>query len=245
MKKILPALIALAIILSCKNDNKIYAEDANLHITGNIKGLKQGTLYIQKIVDTSLVTLDTIVINGKSDFESHIRLESPEMLYLFLDRGQTNSVDNSLPFFAEPGNMKILAKNEEFFAKAKITGSENHKVYEEFLEVKKRFNNENLELIEKNLRATRNSNVQQLDSIEQKADQLMKRRYLYTANFALNHAKYEVAPYLALSEIYDANVKYLDTISKSMTPEVAKSNYGKMLIKYVEDRKKDEAEQVK
>ena len=29
------------------------------------------------------------------------------MLYLFLDRGQTNSIDNNLPFFAEPGNIKI------------------------------------------------------------------------------------------------------------------------------------------
>ena len=30
------------------------------------------------------------------------------MLYLFLDSGQTNSIDNNLPFFAVPANIKIV-----------------------------------------------------------------------------------------------------------------------------------------
>jgi hypothetical protein len=47
-----------------------------------------------------------------------------------------------------------------------------------------------------------------------------------------------VAPYIALSEINDATVKYLDTIQKSMSPKVAKSRYGVMLTKYVGEIKK-------
>jgi hypothetical protein len=42
-----------------------------------------------RIVDTSLVAIDTINIDGSSVFESDIELQSPEMLYLFLDRGTT------------------------------------------------------------------------------------------------------------------------------------------------------------
>jgi hypothetical protein len=42
------------------------------------------------------------------------------------------------------------------------------------------------------------------------------------------------APYITLSEIYDINLKYLDTIQKSMTPKVAKSMYGKKLTNFVE-----------
>lgn len=242
MKRSILALMALALLISC---NKEDHGDANLHITGNIKGLKKGTLYIQKVVDTALVAIDTIVINGKSTFESHVKIDSPEMLYLFLDRGQTNSVDNNLPFFAEPGNMKIETSNDEFFYKAKITGSENQKLYEEFLKIKSRFSNDNLDLVAKNLEATKNSNVKQLDSIAQKSDQLIKRRYLYTANFALNHAKNEVGPYVALSEIADINLKYLDTIQKSMSPKIAKSLYGKMLTDYIADRKKAETAELK
>lgn len=237
MKKFVPAVILLLLIVAC---NKTDHGDANLHITGNVKGLNQGKLYIQKIVDTSMVVLDSIIINGKSNFESHLKLDSPEMLYLFLDRGQTNSIDNNLPFFAEPGNMTIETTIDEFFAKAKITGSENHKLYEDFLKMKSRFSGQKMDLIKKNLEAAEKKNIVQLDSITEQNDRLLKRRYLYTVNFAMNNAKKEVGPYIALSEVHDANIKYLDTIRKSMSPEVAKSHYGKMLTKYIEDRKRDE-----
>ncbi|MDV6169927.1 DUF4369 domain-containing protein [Flavobacterium sp. DG1-102-2] len=242
MKKIILALFAITLFVSCQKEDH---GDANLHITGNVKGLRQGKLYIQKVVDTALVAVDTIVINGKSEFESWVKIDSPEMLYLFLDRGQTNSVDNNLPFFAEPGEMKIETSNDEFFYKAKVTGSKNQKLYEDFLKIKSKFSNQNLDLVAKNMEATKNSNVQQLDSIAKASEHLIKRRYLYTANFALNNAKSEVAPYLALSEIPDINLRYLDTIQKSMSPKVAKSLYGKMLSKYIADRKKAETAEVK
>jgi hypothetical protein len=35
-------------------------------LNGNIKGLKTGTLYIQRVVDSALVAIDTIVIDGSS-----------------------------------------------------------------------------------------------------------------------------------------------------------------------------------
>jgi hypothetical protein len=56
---------------------------------------------------------------------------------------------------------------------------------------------------------------------------VIKRKYLYATNFAINNKDHEVAPYIALAEIYDINLKFLDTIQKSMTPKVAQSLYGK------------------
>jgi len=241
MKKIGLMLLTAALLFACTENHS----DANLQITGNIKGLKQGRLYIKRIVDTSMVTIDSIIVNGNPKFESHIKIESPEMLYLILDRGQTNSIDDRLPFFAEPGKMRIESSIDRFYAGAKITGSENQKIYDEFLKIKNRFTEKNMELVQKNIEATKNGNIKQLDSIIEQNEQLIKKRYRVTANFALNHAKYEVAPYVALSEIYDANIRYLDTIRKSMTPEVANSHYGKMLTKFVEDRKKEEAAHIK
>jgi hypothetical protein len=52
----------------------------------------QKELYIQRIVDTALVAIDTISIDGSSSFSSDLDLKSPEMLYLFLDRGVSNSL---------------------------------------------------------------------------------------------------------------------------------------------------------
>lgn len=96
-----------------------------------------------------------------------------------------------------------------------------------------RFTDENLTLIEKKFNAIKNQNIKAVDSISAKQDSNIKRKYLFATNFALNNRDYEVSPYIALSEIYDINVKYLDTIQKAMSPKVAKSLYGKKLTEYV------------
>ena len=235
MKKIFLAVITIFTLISC-NKNEVDA-DANVHITGDVKGLSQGKLYLQKIQDSALVMVDSIIINGDSKFESHIKLDSPEMLYLFLDRGQTNSIDNSLPFFAEPGNINIETTLKEFFAAAKITGSKNHDLWMKFDSINKRFNEENLVLIEKRLKNEIKPNTTTADSIEQAYQKLLKRKYRFTAHFAATNGSKEIAPYLALSEIADINTPYLDTIQKSLTPEVAKSKYGKMLNEHIKERK--------
>jgi len=63
---------------------------------------------------------------------------------------------------------------------------------------------------------------------------------MYAANFALTNANYEIAPYVALTDIYDINIKFLDTIQKSMSPKVAKSKYGRKLNDYLAERRKEE-----
>lgn len=235
MKKILFSLAALAII-SCSSDKK---SEGNLHITGNVKGLKQGKLYIQRIKDTALVAMDTIVINGDSSFKSDLQIDSPEMLYLFLDRGETNSIDNNLMFFAEPGNMSINTTLEHFFADAKISGSKNQKAFEDYKKVMSRFSDGQLDLTEEKLRALQFNRETPADN-DAKTDNLIKRKYLFAINFALTNKDKEIAPYIALSDVYDANIKFLDTINNSLTPKVAKSKYGKMLSEYIEKRKKSE-----
>ena len=229
MKKTILAFFSLVLLVSCnKNESK-----ENVHITGNIKGLKSGTLYIQRVVDSSLVAIDTIKINGSSTFTSDIDLKSPEMLYLFLDRGVTNSLDNNILFFAEPGNINIETTLDSYISDAKITGSKNQELLDEYKKINSRFKDENLTLIEQKFNAIKSKNANAIDSLSAKQDSNIKRKYLYATNFAINNKDHEVAPYIALSEIYDINIKYLDTIQKSMTPKVAQSLYGKKLTEYV------------
>jgi hypothetical protein len=236
MKKSIIAFVTLILIASCnKNESK-----GNVHITGNIKGLKKGTLYIQRVVDTSLVAIDTINIDGSAAFESNLDLQSPEMLYLFLDRGVSNSLDNNIPFFAEPGNIKIETSLDRYLSDAKITGSKNQEIFEEYKKINARFTDENLSLIEKKFNAIKSQNIKAVDSLSAKQDSNIKRKYLFATNFALNNRDYEVSPFIALSEIYDINVKYLDTIQKSMSPKVAKSLYGKKLTEYIATIKKQQ-----
>lgn len=236
MKYFIVTLFTIVTLSSCSKKES----NGNLHITGNIKGLKKGTLYIQKIVDTSLVAIDTIKIDGDSNFTSDLEIKSPEMYYLFLDRGVTNSLDNNLPFFAEAGSIDIQTSLEYFTSDSKITGSKNQEKYEEYKKIISRFNDENLSLTEQKFNAFKNKNMKIVDSIENLQNINLKRRYLFTTNFALNNKDFEVAPYLVLAEIPNINLKYLDTIQKTMSPKVAQSFYGKKLVEFYKERKKQE-----
>lgn len=234
------ALFSLLIItlLSCsKKEN----EKGNLHLTGNIEGLGQGKIYIQKLKDTSLVIVDSIILKGKSNFDTYLQLDEPEMIYLFLDRGQTNSIDNNLNIFAEPGEMNISTTLKEFFASAKITGSKNHDLYNEFLNMRSQFTNKKMEIIEKEFKNQVTKSQKTADSIKEANQKLVRKKYLYVANFAVTHADKEVAPYLALTEIADIHVSFLDSIQNKLSPKIAKSKYSKMLKEHIEKRKQLES----
>ena len=235
MRTSILGLLSIVLLASCSEKKAT----KNFVLTGNIKGLKKGTLFIQRIEDTLLFPIDTIKINGDSHFTSEFDLQSPEMLYLFLDRGVTNSVDNNISFFAEKGVMNIETSLDFFTADAKITGSKNQELYDEYRKVVSRYVDQDLTLIQKKFNAYKVQNADEVNKIEEEQKGILKRKYLYTTNFAVNHADYEVAPYVALAEIYDINLKYLDTIQKSMTPKIAKSLYGKKLIEFIAARKKD------
>ena len=236
MRKSVIALFSILILVSCTEKKST----KNFVLTGNIKGLKNGTLYIQRIKDTLLVPIDTIKINGDSHFASEFDLQSPEMLYLFLDRGVSNSVDNNITFFAEKGTMNIETSLDFFTADAKITGSKNQELYDEYRKVVSRYVDQDLTIIQKKFQAFKDKKPEVITKLEEEQKQILKRKYLYTTNFAVNHGDYEVAPYVALAEIYDIQLKYLDTIQKSMTPKVSKSMYGKRLNEFIAERKKAE-----
>jgi hypothetical protein len=142
-----------------------------------------------------------------------------------------------MPFFVEPGNINIETSLDFFTADAKISGSKNQELYDEYKKVVSRYVDQNLDLIQKRFEAYKNNNTVQLAKIQQEQDDILRRKYLYTTNFAVNHADYDVAPYVAVAEIYDINLKFLDTIEKSMTPKIAKSLYGKKLKNLIKVRK--------
>lgn len=236
MRKSILALFSILILVSCTEKKST----KNFVLKGNIKGLKSGTLYIQRIKDTTLVAIDTIKIDGDSHFTSEFDLQSPEMLYLFLDRGVTNSIDNNIAFFAEKGNMNIETSLDFFTADTKITGSKNQELYDEYKKVVSRYVDKDLDLIEKKFKALKDKKTDEVNKIEEEQKEVLKSKYLYTTNFAVHNGDHEVAPYVALAEIYDINLKFMDTIQKSMTPKVSKSLYGKKLNAFIAARKKED-----
>jgi len=234
MKKFFILLIGVVAMVSCNSDKK----SGNTQITGEIKGLKQGTLYIQQLKDSTLITLDSIVLKGASTFETGFDLNEPEVLFLGLNRGTSQSMDNLILFFAEPGQLTINSSLDNFSGGAVVEGSKNQDLYTKYLKTKTVYTHKQTDLIKDIILAQKNDQLVKADSLENVLNRSVKMNYLNAVNFVLKNNKNEVAPYITLTDIVPVNEKYLDTIYGNLSPEVAQSKYGKILKEYLELIKK-------
>ncbi|MGS4345282.1 DUF4369 domain-containing protein [Myroides odoratus] len=238
MKKYIGVALILgaSFLASCNKETK---ETGNVIINGKIDGLKQGKVYLYQVQDTTFVALDSVVFDGKTTaFTFKHQLESPEVLFLSLDRGHSTSIDNQLSFFAEPGTITIETTLKNFYQDAKVKGSQTNEIYKEYLKSRAMITDRQNDLYVALFEAQKNNNTAQLDSLQEVNKKLTGRLYLNAINFALNNKNSDVAPYIALTELYDRNIKYLDTIYNALTPEVINHKYGKSLNEFIQERKR-------
>lgn len=233
MKKLFVAALVLS-LFACNNQSN------NVTVTGNVRYLKKGTLYLQKFVGTTFVTVDSVVVTSEKPFELKASIEEPEVLHLTLNDNSTK--ENRISFFANEGVTEINTTLKGYFFDAKINGCDQQKLYEEYKEIAKKFDNDALDLLKEQFDADSEGDTVLVKELITKADKNLKRKYLYAINFALNNKESEVAPYIALSEVYDANIKFLDTIYNSLPNNIAESKYGLELDKYIKERKESETE---
>ena len=209
-----------------------------MHVSGRVDGLRKGTLFLQKVLDSTLIDIDSIVINGNPEFNFKTKIESPEIYYLYLNKDDGDTINDRVMFFAEKGEITINTLLKTFESSAKVSGSENQELLQEYRKIARQFNAKNLDYIKAYINNAKSANdSRSSDSIQKEMDNLLKRRYLYALNFAVTHGDNVIAPYIALTEVSDANIKYLDTVASKLTEEVKSSKYGKLLIDLIANRK--------
>ena len=223
------SLIGLFLI-SCSGDST-----NTMTVNGSIKGLKKGKLYLQHLKDTLLVNIDSLEIKGNGDFSFKTNIESPDIYYLYLVKNDYNDINDRITFFGEPGIITVETSWDTFDSSVKIKGSKSNEKFEEYKKGMSRYNSRSLELLQKRFDPKFNNDSLAIDSLIKLSDKNIYRSYAYSLNFALNNKDSYVAPYIAINEVPDANIKYLDSINKMLTPEVAESKYGKELKKHVEE----------
>lgn len=233
MKKISLVLLAL-FLMACGK------EQHDLTVKANIEGLKKGTLYLKKVEDTTLVIIDSLVVNGNTNIELHSDLDSPEIFYLYLDKNSAEK--DRITFFADKGITEINTTLKNFAFEFEIKGSEQQKTLEEYQTVIDKINNRYLYNFKEQFEARKAGDTAKLKILIKEGNNSLKRKYLYTVNFALNNKNSEVAPYLALTEIYNARIDYLDTINNSLTAKVKASKYGKELNTFINTIKSTETD---
>jgi len=233
MKHYFSLLAIFFLLLSCGGD----PSENSMLLTGEVKGLKKGNIYLQKVTDTAYVTLDSMVVDGSALFSFSEEITAPEVFYLTLTFKDSSNTIKRLPFFAEPGIVTVNTTLENYERDAQIVGSVNQEKLNEYKTLMKRYNDKNLDLLKVGFDALKDGNDSLVTASKAQRDKLLKNRYLASVNYAINNGAYEVAPYITLNEIFDVNTKYLDTIYASLTPKIKDSKYGKALESYIVERK--------
>ena len=212
-----------------------------MRLSGFVDGMKEGTLLLQKTNNNNFITVDSMVVKGDAHFNFSEKIESPELYFLSLKIQNVDREVGAIAFFAEPGDMTINTKLNNFLENAIITGSENQKKYTQYKTLIKRYSDRNKDLTQLLISAAEAKNIKDIDSRATLQKRVLAGSYLATVNFALNNKDYEIAPFLALSEIYNANPKYLDTIYSSLKPKIKASTYGVALKEFIEQTKSQDS----
>ena len=229
MKYIITKLFLIALLGSCSAPKK------DMQVTVEVKDLKKGALYLERIQDSTLLAVDSIIVSREEAVVLQADLDHPELFYILLDRNQTDDIDNRISFFGQAGEVSIQTTLDDFLTKAKVSGSPTQEIYDDYLQVIRQFNNEELDLLAAYLQAQIRENNDSLTLVEQQTVSLSKRKILFTVNFAVNNANSVIAPYLALSELSTVSKILLDTIAASMSDDVANSRYGMLLTEYLSE----------
>ena len=171
-------LLLFLFFINCQQ-SKINESKNLMIVKGKIEGLRKGKLFLQKIEDTLLITVDSIQISGTPLFELKTNIETAEIFYLYLDKEDGDSLNDRILFFGEKGVIEINTLLKTFESSAEITGSKNQELLQEYISFNRKFNDQNLDLTQKFYQAQIQKNNDQADSLQYKIDNLLKRRYLY------------------------------------------------------------------
>ena len=223
MKKEFLIFSLLILTFSCSTNEK------KMIVSGNIDGLKKGTIYLQKQQDSIIVSIDSILLEGNSNFKLETEINEPDIYYLYLDKNDGDSLNDIITFFGNNGEINIKTSLKNFDSSYEISGSKNTELLQEYFSIIRKFNLQNLDLLEIFYKAQIENNQAKIDSVNTQIENLIKRKYLYTLNFATNNSEFEISPYLAVSQIANANQEFLLKLYDTLPEKIKNSKYGKIL----------------
>ena len=229
INKILLLLLSITITYSCNN-----SEPNNyMSVSGKIDGLRKGKLYLQQFVDSVFISIDSTEVNNEFEFSLSTSINEPDIYYLYLDKFDGDSLNDRIKFFGNSGEIVINSRLKTFDTNAEILGSDNQTLMEEYMSIIRKFNFENLDLLEIYYDSQINGNNKRFDSVNDAINNLIKRKYLYSLNFATTNADYEISPFIVTTEIPDANKELLKQVYDKFNDSIKVSKYGKLLMEII------------
>ncbi len=198
-----------------------------------IDGLRKGKLYLQQFVDSVFISIDSTEVNNEFEFNLSTSINEPDIYYLYLDKFDGDSLNDRIKFFGNSGEIVINSRLKTFDTNAEILGSDNQTLMEEYISIIRKFNFENLDLLEIYYDSQIKGDNKRFDSVNNAINNLIKRKYLYSLNFATTNADYEISPFIVTTEIPDANKELLKQVYDKFNDSIKVSKYGKLLMEII------------
>jgi len=173
MKKIGLLLVVAIAVIACGKES-----ENTMYVKASVKGLKKGTFYLQKQIDSMIVSVDSISVDGTEDFLMTDHITSPEMYYLTL----ANS-SKRISFFGEKDTVYISSQLDLFGIKAKVKGSANQELLDNFNDIQQKFNNQKLDLIKEEFEARKANSQDSVDVVAAKIKKLGKKEVFILDQF--------------------------------------------------------------
>ncbi len=214
-------LLLIILFFGCQSNKN------QLDLNFQVKGLKKGKITLKKLNDSSFFKIDSFIVKGDKIINFTYDLKQPEMLFLDLDFTD-GSETKSLSFFAENNRMDIITSIDNYGYKISVEGSKNDSLLRDYISINKKFNDEKLNLFERSFENSKTNNSDSLKIIEKSIININTRQFLHNANYAVRNSRYEIAPYIAITDLFESE-KILDTVYKSLKGEVKNSKYALQL----------------
>ena len=96
-RAIIFTLLFFCSISSCDSRSN----DKLMRIEGTVKGLRKGTLYLKKVIDSSFSIIDSFVVKGNETFKLSSKIKNPEIFKLQLKKDDGDTLNDEIIFLVQ------------------------------------------------------------------------------------------------------------------------------------------------
>ncbi|MDA3614962.1 redoxin domain-containing protein [Polluticaenibacter yanchengensis] len=240
MKKTLLVFASSLLLFACKNDDKDNSEkksdskisSGKLTIKGTVEGMEDGVLELF-LIDKDDVVPDTIKVKGgKFDFSKEISEPVHSVLR------EVGHPDESLVFFADPGEVKITTNKDSFYV-GKIEAGASQKQFKELNDKIKVIMEPAQKISEAYMQAQQSNDQVAMERIVSEFDSLQSKVVTVVNTFAKENNNSIVTPFMVLN-LSSQNPKNLEivNISNAMSDGLKGTFYGKKLAEMADKEAK-------
>ncbi|MDG1476126.1 MAG: TlpA disulfide reductase family protein [Vicingaceae bacterium] len=222
-KQILTALIVALIAFACGNSTENIEEvKPSFTIDAKIDSLTSQTAYLAQFKDGGFVNTDSATIeNGMFSFKGSV--ESPNVQYILF-----NDSKDRIVVFLENSEISISGTNLQQ-ENLSVIGSDLNTKLEKFIVNVKSYEEKLKSVVEEYYAAEASGDESLLIEIDQKYKEQDSLRKSFVEAYIHDNLNSVIAPYLSLRYKMDDDVSELEELYNSFSPEIANSEYVKLI----------------